>query len=307
MADFTKFKVGSTSYNVKDANAGRKLAVNGNQLQLKNAGGTAISTVTLPGGGGKAVIAEVTAMTTPDQWGTDEQLTVSRYVDGSFNSLNVSDIHDLLANGAVAYISYDNVFIAVDDVSIAGSGFSLSATTTVRDYNKAFGNPTITGNATDTVSINVTYDTITDTAVGNYSTGGGGSSSGSPSYDLTKNGSFNYSELATMSVGQISTGWVVYESSDNHQTPVPVDTIFTNNYALQLHSSPITPPVAFVYDEDGVGIRKMTYSTSWQYVQTNVQSNCFSFSIMDATETIRTFVIFDDTYNPDEANIKRIA
>ena len=42
MADFTKFKVGSTSYNVKDANAGRSLSVNGNQLQLKNSGGTAI-------------------------------------------------------------------------------------------------------------------------------------------------------------------------------------------------------------------------------------------------------------------------
>ena len=173
MADFKTLN----GYVVKDPNAGRSLSVNGNQLQLKNPAGSVISTVNLPGGGGKAVIAEVTAMTTPEQWGTDESLSISRYADGEYNTLNVSDIHDLLANGAIPYISYDNVLIAVDDVSIAGLGFSLSATTTVRDYNKAFGNPAISGNDTDTVSITVTYDTMTDTAVGNYSTGGGGGGS----------------------------------------------------------------------------------------------------------------------------------
>ena len=51
MADFSKFKIGNTSYNVKDANAGKSLSVSGNDLSLKNAAGTAISTVTLPGGG----------------------------------------------------------------------------------------------------------------------------------------------------------------------------------------------------------------------------------------------------------------
>ena len=50
MADFSKFKIGSTSYNVKDANAGRSLSVSGSNLSLKNAAGTAISTVTIPSG-----------------------------------------------------------------------------------------------------------------------------------------------------------------------------------------------------------------------------------------------------------------
>lgn len=56
MADFSKFKVGSTSYNVKDAAAGKSLSISGSSLSLKNAAGTAISTVTLPGGGGAYVI-----------------------------------------------------------------------------------------------------------------------------------------------------------------------------------------------------------------------------------------------------------
>lgn len=173
MADFSKFKVGNTSYNVKDANAGRSLSVNGNQLQLKNAGGTAISTVTLPGGGGKAVIAEVTAQTTPNLWQTNEPLTVSRYVDGEYNSLNVSDIAGLLEKGAVAYIAFDNVLINVTDVKFGIGGFTLSATSTVGDYNRVYGNPAISGNPTDTFNINIAYDGYSDTAVGNYSSGGG--------------------------------------------------------------------------------------------------------------------------------------
>ena len=56
MADFSKFKIGNTSYNVKDAAAGKSLSISGTDLSLKNAAGTAISTVTLPsGGGGKFV------------------------------------------------------------------------------------------------------------------------------------------------------------------------------------------------------------------------------------------------------------
>lgn len=51
MAYFSKFNIGGTSYDVKDAAAGKSLAVNGTSLSLKNAAGTAISTVTLPGGG----------------------------------------------------------------------------------------------------------------------------------------------------------------------------------------------------------------------------------------------------------------
>lgn len=48
MADFSKFKIGNTSYNVKDVNAGKSLSLSGKDLSLKNAAGKAVSTVTLP-------------------------------------------------------------------------------------------------------------------------------------------------------------------------------------------------------------------------------------------------------------------
>lgn len=51
MAFFSKFKIGSTSYDVKDAAAGKTLSVSGSNLNLKNAAGGIVSTVTLPGGG----------------------------------------------------------------------------------------------------------------------------------------------------------------------------------------------------------------------------------------------------------------
>lgn len=48
MADFTKFKIGNTSYNVKDANAARDLDQgNPGELRLKNASGATIATTTL--------------------------------------------------------------------------------------------------------------------------------------------------------------------------------------------------------------------------------------------------------------------
>lgn len=50
MSFFSKFKIGSTSYDVKDAAAGKSLSISGNSLSLKNAAGTAVSTVNLPGG-----------------------------------------------------------------------------------------------------------------------------------------------------------------------------------------------------------------------------------------------------------------
>ena len=50
MAFFSKFKIGSTSYDVKDALAGKSLSLSGSNLSLLKADGTAASTVTLPGG-----------------------------------------------------------------------------------------------------------------------------------------------------------------------------------------------------------------------------------------------------------------
>lgn len=298
MADFTKFKVGSTSYNVKDANAGRTLAVNGNQLQLKNPAGTAISTVTLPGGGGKAVIAEVTAMVTPDQWGTDEQLTVSRYIDGEYNSLNISDVADLLAKGAVAYISYDNVLIAVDDVSIMG-GFKLSATTTVADYNRAYGNPAISGNPTDTVSITITYDGSVDTAVGNYTTGG---ASGPNAYDLLSGGQFDYQRLLGMQTGQSTFGWSLYKPSDA-QNDVSIYDVYSL-YKTLASSDTSIPPVMINYFKNQYGDVHFAYVTSFGfYDNTGVG---FTFTLCNEQGKQMSFVIFDDQ-NSQSIGIKRTA
>lgn len=48
MSDFSKFKIGSTSYDVKDAAAAKTIAISGGTVSLKNAAGTVISSITLP-------------------------------------------------------------------------------------------------------------------------------------------------------------------------------------------------------------------------------------------------------------------
>jgi len=298
MADFSKFKYGNTSYTVKDANAGRSLSVNGNQLNLENPAGTPISTVTLPGGGGKAVIAEVTSMSTPEQWQTDEQLTVSRYVDGEYNSLNVSDIHDLIVKGAVPYISYDNVLIAVDDVSIMG-GFKLSATTTVADYNRAYGNPAILGNPTDTFNITITYDGNSDTAVGNYSAG---SASGSNSYDLFSGSQFDYQKLLGMSVGQSTYGWSLYKPSDA-QNDVSVHDVYSLYKALASSDTSI-PPVMINYFKNQYGDVHFAYVTGFGFYDN--MGVGFTFTLCNEQGQQMSFVIFDDN-NSQSIGIKRIA
>lgn len=72
MAFFSKFKIGNTTYDVKDALAGKSLALSGSDLQLKSADGTVKSSVTLPGGGSvlqatfsEGADASITMNTTP--------------------------------------------------------------------------------------------------------------------------------------------------------------------------------------------------------------------------------------------------
>ena len=302
MADFTKFKVGSTSYNVKDANAGRTLAVNGNQLQLKNPAGTAISTVTLPGGGGKAVIAEVTAMTTPEQWSTDEQLTISRYIDGEYNSLNVSDIVSLLEKGAVAYIAFDNVLINVTDVKFGIGGFTLSATSTVGDYNRVYGNPAISGNPTDTFNINVAYDGYSDTAVGNY-TVSGSSASGSNAYDLVDaNNQFDYQTLLGMSIGQSTVGWYLYKPSDA-QNNVTVYDVYALYKTLASSDTSLTP-VIINYFKNQYGDVHFAYITGFGWYGS--MNTGFTFTLCNMQGQQMSFVMYDDQ-NSQSIGIMRTA
>lgn len=173
MADFKTLN----GYTVKDPNAGRSLAVNGNQLSLKNAAGTAISNVTLPGGGGKAVIANVQVWSTPDQWQADEQLQFGYYADGNGTTLNAEDIAQYLADGAVPYIAYDGVYLLATDVvfDLSYKTFSFSATTTIADFNRVYtGMTPYPGSATNTFNITIESDGgIGNTATGNYSSSSG--------------------------------------------------------------------------------------------------------------------------------------
>lgn len=300
MADFSKFKVGSTSYNVKDANAGRSLSISGNSLSLKNPAGTAISTVTLPGGGGKAVIAEVTAMVTPDQWQTDENLSISRYIDGEYNSLNVSDIAGLLEKGAVAYIAFDNVLINVTDVKFGIGGFTLSATSTVGDYNRVYGNPAISGNPTDTFNINITYDGNSDTAVGNYLAG---SASGSSTYDLLDaGGQFDYQTLFGMQTGQSTFGWQLYKPSDA-QNSITVYDVYSL-YKTLASSDTSIPPVMFNYFKNQYGDVHFAYVTGFGFYD-NLGVG-FTFTLCNMQGQSMSFVIFDDQ-NSQSIGIKRTA
>lgn len=105
MADFSKFKVNSTTYNVKDANAGKSLAVSGSDLQLKNAAGTAISTVTLPGGfsmsGTTASIGYFDA---------------SSNMYGNYNS-HLTDNGTMLANADINLSSVVPIYVEYDDTN----------------------------------------------------------------------------------------------------------------------------------------------------------------------------------------------
>ena len=100
MADFSKFKIGNTSYNVKDAAAGKSLSVSGSSLSLKNAAGTAISTVTLPGGGGAYIIL------TGAYNSTFNALVISSVVsDAGHTITKMQNLYDAVKNdGAAVYL-----------------------------------------------------------------------------------------------------------------------------------------------------------------------------------------------------------
>ena len=58
MASFKKFKIGNTSYDVKDANAGYSIDTNGAAIFLKNSDGTIISSISAPSGMDYDIIAD---------------------------------------------------------------------------------------------------------------------------------------------------------------------------------------------------------------------------------------------------------
>lgn len=122
MADFSKFKIGNTSYNVKDTAAGKSLSLSGKDLSLKNAAGTAISTVTIPAGSKYAIL-------TLSDVGSD---IVCTYVDSSEAVMgSASSLIDLIKAGGVAYADYNGSIYAINyclDGSNPGvSGYSLQA------------------------------------------------------------------------------------------------------------------------------------------------------------------------------------
>ena len=95
MAYFSKFKIGSTTYDVKDASAGKTLALNGSTLQLKNAARTGVSSITLPGGGGgaKVFFANFGAQVDVDSW-NNTSITNSDIYDGEGTPASWDDVTD---------------------------------------------------------------------------------------------------------------------------------------------------------------------------------------------------------------------
>lgn len=95
MAYFSKFKIGNTSYDVKDAAAGKTLAINGTTLQLKNAAGTVVSSVTLPAGGGgaKVFFAYFSAAAEAYSW-NNTSITCTDLYDGEGNQASWVDVTD---------------------------------------------------------------------------------------------------------------------------------------------------------------------------------------------------------------------
>lgn len=95
MAYFSKFKIGNTTYDVKDAAAGKTIAINGTTLQLKNAAGTVVSSVTLPAGGGgaKVFFAYFTASAEAYSW-NNTSITCTDLYDGEGNQASWTDITD---------------------------------------------------------------------------------------------------------------------------------------------------------------------------------------------------------------------
>lgn len=116
MSDFSKFKIGSTSYDVKDANAGRTLSVSGTDLSLKNAAGTAISTVTLPGGGGGYTSGKIKLTgTTAASAFSNTALTLDSCIRGDGTSATLIDLY----NDYVNEVANIEVEYEVDTASIS--------------------------------------------------------------------------------------------------------------------------------------------------------------------------------------------
>lgn len=95
MAYFSKFKIGNTSYDVKDAAAGKTIAINGTTLQLKNAAGTVVSSVTLPSGGGgaKVFFGYFTAAAGAYSW-NNTSITCTGLYDGEGSPADWGDVTD---------------------------------------------------------------------------------------------------------------------------------------------------------------------------------------------------------------------
>lgn len=130
MADFSKFKIGNTSYNVKDAAAGKSLSISGTDLSLKNAAGTAISTVTIPAGSKYAIL-------TLSDVGSNIECT---YVDSSEAVMGTAGaLIDLIKAGGVAYVNYGgsiyNINNCLDGSDPGVSGYTLQAESGGYGYN----------------------------------------------------------------------------------------------------------------------------------------------------------------------------
>ena len=176
MADFSKFKIGNTSYNVKDAAAGKSLSISGTDLSLKNAAGTAISTVTIPGGNTKVYDVQV-------EYTDNVTTSMTDFYDGmtkgngswSITSISpslpagqhISDITD----GIVSYTFYVN-FNAASESSFLYANF-INFTHPLVFIQKSSSDKTIMGCVA--LNINTATNSVVELEYTSFSSGGGGS------------------------------------------------------------------------------------------------------------------------------------
>lgn len=240
MAYFSKFKIGSTTYDVKDASAGKTLALNGSTLELKNAAGTVVSSVNLPGGGSGANIfyLEFSVSTSPAGWNSTN-LSFNDIYDSAYQQADWNDIDDYsVFYGVIIDETYDpdvDMYIVPFDRYLQGGASTnlviLSGKIPVFDSNVSRVVPV--GYAYLEGCYNKNMQLWSDTMQGKYEAVGGGSV-GPISLDLYDSaGSYQlgFSNLTSLSQCKLKMGNSFIQFTDlTNDLPGPFVVRLTDGY-----------------------------------------------------------------------------
>lgn len=203
MAYFSKFKIGSTSYDVKDAAAGKSLDISGNSLTLKNAAGSTVSTVTLPSSTSTitGIIDYGTTDTTkyPQLFNhtalsTSDFNTFAVDSDGQYVAMNLSDVIDRMLNHLPTKFHFTPASSIAATVAQSEIYFTLQSinrdTTGGNDNDIAIFESDVIGS--DIYQIVITIDDHSHNIISCYgekvTLGGGGGGSALHTLSIYKNG-----------------------------------------------------------------------------------------------------------------------